>query len=277
MVSPNNNQNVPAHFICPLTKKVMEEPMMSRHGVHFERAAILDWLSEGRMYCPVTHKPLRPSNLISDKSLRFIIQNWQRGQDSPDQEEQAQPQPRGSSMSEAEMSHIISSAQIALPPAHFICPLTKKPMKDPVMTKTGQNFERSAILKCLQEEGYRCPITRKELKPSSVITNSKLSWEIQQWTVNHGNPLVMDAKEAKSSSSTHKKTTLTSAAVSGCGGKMHMSARTNTAPLYHILKSKTPGHLERAGLQKPNKGEAAALDSNDLSDILDDVMAALAV
>jgi hypothetical protein len=66
----------PTEFICPLTKDIMSDPLVSRYGTHFERKAIIDWLEKGNNFCPQTGNPLRPSYLISDKNLQWKIRYW---------------------------------------------------------------------------------------------------------------------------------------------------------------------------------------------------------
>ena len=72
---------IPAEFICPITCKIMTDPVMSKTGYNFERDAIVAHLDAGSETCPVTNKPLRISNLISNKSLQWKISEW-RNKDS---------------------------------------------------------------------------------------------------------------------------------------------------------------------------------------------------
>ena len=76
--SSSEQAHPPSEFVCPLTNKPMKQPMMSRYGNHFEKVAILEWLSKGNNFCPVTGNPLRPSNLVSDKTLQWKIEYWAR-------------------------------------------------------------------------------------------------------------------------------------------------------------------------------------------------------
>lgn len=48
---------------------------MSRHGHNFERSAILSWLSRSTE-CPLTRKPLKPSDLLPNRSLEQKIRVW---------------------------------------------------------------------------------------------------------------------------------------------------------------------------------------------------------
>lgn len=165
----------PSDYLCPLSKKLMREPMMSRYGNHFERDAIMEWFSKGNNYCPVTGNPLRPSNLISDKTLQWKINYWAKK--------------NGYDLGEESKNEAAASIGfIAVPYEQFICPLTNEIMEDPVCTKEGLNFERKAILRWLDEKGDVCPVTNKPLTMAGLVTNSKLQWEIQQWQLNTGDP-----------------------------------------------------------------------------------------
>ncbi len=54
-------------------------------------------------------------------------------------------------------------------------------MVDPVMTKYGNNYERTAIIKWIGMRGKVCPMTGKLLSFAGLVTNSKLEWQIAQW------------------------------------------------------------------------------------------------
>ena len=69
---------IPSKFVCPLTLELMTDPLMSKYGHHFNRNAILEWLGNGNTTCPLTRKPLMPSNLIPNGNLRLEIRSWQR-------------------------------------------------------------------------------------------------------------------------------------------------------------------------------------------------------
>ena len=151
----------------------MKDPVMSRYGDSFERKAILEWLEEGNSFCPVTSKPLRPSGLVSNKSLDWKIRCWlhEHGVDAPDHE---QP----------EFLHDFYGF-VAVTPAKFICPLTKKLMVEPVMTHEGQNFDRKAILKYL-DGSEKCPVTGNSLAPHDLVSNHNLKHEIHVYHENLG-------------------------------------------------------------------------------------------
>ncbi|KAL3930998.1 MAG: hypothetical protein SGBAC_011511 [Bacillariaceae sp.] len=167
---------VPKEYVCHLTKKMMNDPVVSRYGTHYERSAIMEWLNDGNKICPVTGNPLRVSNLVSDKALKFRIDFWAKK--------------NGIEVVEMDDDHataiLSSSVTAAVPKKHFLCPLTREIMEDPVMTKTGHNFERDALSKWMDENGEKCPMTKKPLFPSDVVSNANLKWEISQWQLYYG-------------------------------------------------------------------------------------------
>lgn len=72
-----------------------------------------------------------------------------------------------------------SGAQVAVPD-DFLCPLTMEVMENPLITRFGHSYERSAILEWLQK-GKSCPLTRNPLRPSDLISNLPLKARIQIW------------------------------------------------------------------------------------------------
>jgi hypothetical protein len=68
----------------------------------------------------------------------------------------------------------------------FICPLTKKVMRDPVTLESGQTYEREAIEKYIKEckENGRklvCPQTLKELRSTEINPSIPLRNTIEEW------------------------------------------------------------------------------------------------
>lgn len=125
----------------------------------------------------VTLAALRPSNLVTDKNLKWKIQFW------------AQKNGREDiiiSQKEEENMAVNVNVTLALPPKHMICPITKDIMKDPVMTKYGNSYERLALLRKLVKDGEKDPLSGKVLQSSDVCTNHKLAFEIKQWNLHYG-------------------------------------------------------------------------------------------
>jgi hypothetical protein len=71
-------------------------------------------------------------------------------------------------------------------PGEFVCPISLQIMKDPVMSKSGQNYDRDAILQWLNRGNVNCPLTRQPLKPSLLAPNNSLKRKIMKWKFYNG-------------------------------------------------------------------------------------------
>ena len=67
----------PEEFICSLTMDLMSDPVMSKYGHSYERSAIFKWIARGNDTCPMSRRPLRLSDLITNHALRCKIRRWQ--------------------------------------------------------------------------------------------------------------------------------------------------------------------------------------------------------
>lgn len=68
--------NVPSHFVCPITQDIMSHPLVTCWGLNFERSAIFGWLQKGSGTCPLSRRPLRPGDLVSNYKLQREIEAW---------------------------------------------------------------------------------------------------------------------------------------------------------------------------------------------------------
>lgn len=75
--SEESGTEPPSEFICALTMDLMTDPVVSRYGQSFERSAIIHWLARGNDTCPMTRRPLKLSDLITNHRLRAQIRRWQ--------------------------------------------------------------------------------------------------------------------------------------------------------------------------------------------------------
>ena len=65
-------------------------------------------------------------------------------------------------------------------PEVYLCPITFQLMSDPVITPSGNSFEREAIEKSIAVSGV-CPLTREPLKFDQLVPNRALKQIIDQW------------------------------------------------------------------------------------------------
>ena len=62
-------------FVCPITQEIMQDPVITPHGMSFDRKAIIDWLCKDQT-CPLTKKPLKKEDLITNYALKSSIQEY---------------------------------------------------------------------------------------------------------------------------------------------------------------------------------------------------------
>lgn len=67
-------------------------------------------------------------------------------------------------------------------PSRFICPITLEVMSRPLKSKSGHNFERSAIRAWLRKGYKTCPLTRLPMHEEDLVPNQELENSIQFWT-----------------------------------------------------------------------------------------------
>ncbi|KAJ0048844.1 hypothetical protein Pint_16868 [Pistacia integerrima] len=64
------------HFQCPITLKLMKDPVTLSSGITYDLDNIETWLDSGNFTCLVTNQILRSFDQISNHTLRKMIQNW---------------------------------------------------------------------------------------------------------------------------------------------------------------------------------------------------------
>lgn len=67
-------------FFCPLTKKIMEDPVTIESGVTYERGAISEWINKSdnreEIFCPKSGQKLKNRNLSTNVALKATIDEW---------------------------------------------------------------------------------------------------------------------------------------------------------------------------------------------------------
>ncbi|XP_039043962.1 U-box domain-containing protein 13-like isoform X2 [Hibiscus syriacus] len=71
-------------------------------------------------------------------------------------------------------------------PDDFRCPISLELMKDPVIVSTGQTYERSCIVKWLEQGHGTCPKTQQTLSSRTLTPNYVLRSLIAQWCEANG-------------------------------------------------------------------------------------------
>ncbi|KAL1829624.1 hypothetical protein DCAR_0208966 [Daucus carota subsp. sativus] len=73
-------------------------------------------------------------------------------------------------------------------PKDFCCPITLDLMTDPVVICTGQTYDRSSIMRWMEEGHCTCPKTGQILLHKQLVPNRALRNLIMQWCTAHGVP-----------------------------------------------------------------------------------------
>lgn len=63
----------PAEFVCPLSQRVMYDPVIVSSGQTYERAFILRWLADGHAACPKTSQNLDPSAIVANQVRAILL------------------------------------------------------------------------------------------------------------------------------------------------------------------------------------------------------------
>lgn len=76
---------IPSSFVCPITKQVMQEPVMILEaGYTYEKSAIAEWFDRGNRTCPDTGKELDSLEIVPNLNLRQAMEEFfeRRGQET---------------------------------------------------------------------------------------------------------------------------------------------------------------------------------------------------
>lgn len=71
-----NGLPVPSYLRCPLSLKLMLDPVIVASGQTYEKSYIQKWLDNGLMICPKTCQALAHANLTPNFTVRELIANW---------------------------------------------------------------------------------------------------------------------------------------------------------------------------------------------------------
>ena len=62
-------------FLCPITKNIMKNPVITPYGTTYDKDAIISWLKTNET-CPLTKKPLNRKMLIPNYALKNAITRY---------------------------------------------------------------------------------------------------------------------------------------------------------------------------------------------------------
>ncbi|KAL5704652.1 hypothetical protein ACHQM5_023044 [Ranunculus cassubicifolius] len=83
----------PDEFRCPISLRLMYDPVVIASGKTFERVWIEDWFREGHDICPITQTKLSHVSVVPNSLMKDLISQWCRkhGQSIPDPSKQPIP------------------------------------------------------------------------------------------------------------------------------------------------------------------------------------------
>lgn len=157
----------PAPFYCPLTRKVMEDPVVGPDGDSFERSAALERDAADGVGAPPRHAP---RTYYPNRALRRAIQG-----------EIDRAMERGAPREAGEGSRAGLGAALGteddgdgrpLPDVYY-CPITLDLMVRPAVDPDGNTFERRAIRSWIRRN-RSSPLTRKEMSVRQLRDNRAL-------------------------------------------------------------------------------------------------------
>ncbi|KAH9603646.1 hypothetical protein KSS87_009222 [Heliosperma pusillum] len=67
---------VPDHLCCKITLDLFRDPVIAPSGFTYERSVILDHLQKVGKFDPITHEPLRPSQLVSNFAIKEAVRAY---------------------------------------------------------------------------------------------------------------------------------------------------------------------------------------------------------
>jgi hypothetical protein len=188
--------NAPDHFCCPITKKLMENPVTAQDGRVYERDAISLWFKKGLACSPITGEEFKNKEIIDNLSLRNEILKFR---------ENFPPNyfthPKGENLNAAvssrekflnlhlkslEIRHLYENDFNLNVSPEFYRPITSELFVDPVITADGITYERSAIeswfAKCkLENRDITSPKPNTRLGSTNLIPNFALKQAIDDY------------------------------------------------------------------------------------------------
>jgi len=70
---------IPIDYVCPISKELMQDPVVAADGYSYDRKNISDWFSrcnQRSLRSPVTGGPLKNNSLTDNNNLRSQISSW---------------------------------------------------------------------------------------------------------------------------------------------------------------------------------------------------------
>jgi hypothetical protein len=79
--SSSSNGGVPSLFLCPLSQKVLTDPVVACDGFTYDRRAIQEWFESGQRISPLTKQALRSTATLPNHVVRCAVGEWMEWKD----------------------------------------------------------------------------------------------------------------------------------------------------------------------------------------------------
>ncbi|RLN28593.1 protein spotted leaf 11-like [Panicum miliaceum] len=98
--------NIPDEFRCPISLKLMKDPVIVATGQTYERVCIEKWLASGHHTCPNTQQRMTNTTLTPNYVLRSLIAQWCEANGVEQPKRSSQPNKPASACSSSERANI---------------------------------------------------------------------------------------------------------------------------------------------------------------------------
>ncbi|XP_009140947.1 U-box domain-containing protein 12 [Brassica rapa] len=121
-----DQKNVPEDFRCPISHKLMSDPVIVSSGQTYDRECIKKWLDDGNSTCPKTQVKLTIDIVTPNYALRSLIAQWceSNGIEPPKRPNNPQPSSKASSSSSSSSFSPPSDEQLKI--EALLCKLTSQ-------------------------------------------------------------------------------------------------------------------------------------------------------
>ncbi|XP_032968978.1 WD repeat, SAM and U-box domain-containing protein 1 isoform X3 [Rhinolophus ferrumequinum] len=70
------SSEIPDEFICPITRELMQDPVIASDGYSYEKEAMENWISKKKRTSPMTNLVLPSVVLTPNRTLKMAINRW---------------------------------------------------------------------------------------------------------------------------------------------------------------------------------------------------------
>jgi hypothetical protein len=213
--SNNDRDEFPACFYCPITKAMVEDPVVAPDGTSYERDAIVQ--RDGDAAAAKLYPNRALAQVIDERldttgdSLRAGFMRFQRST-------------RQSIRQLMEKSAIPSEEYRPLPDVYY-CPITFDLIHIPVIDPEGNTFEKAAILNWIRANG-NSPITRSSVNAKDLYPNHAIAELLNQEKGKSEDSIHPSIRKWKATAPPPEEDTETGAGA-GAGGGAAAAAATN--------------------------------------------------